>query len=288
MSDNIWLIPRTDDVLYCERFLELLSDLQSQLPTRRYFNTLLQDLNVLPAIRLSPAFNDEDNGLIRDLYALLKHYTYFSIDDYTGIQHSRTEAYERHCATLASLQRVALKHFKEKLTILALSNYASIDKSSELEGHLEDLTDSEIVGLCQLLHFRASFPPSTKLVADRKFLIEVLLSGHEKRKTFQETAHDLSILPTELTLFEPMLLRNDNYNGSQPLALPKLNLQYLTVGDFLWRSFVLHRCEAFYEIRKEMEDTIKRLRPKMSRNGQTEFGGFSKMALPITKPAYVG
>jgi intron-binding protein aquarius len=275
----------TENIRYCERFIEFLADLQSQLPTRRYVNTLLQDLNTLPVIRLSPAFNDEDNGLLRDLYALLKHYTYFSIDDHTGVQHTRTEAYERHCATLAALQRTALKHFKEKLTILALSNYGSIDKRSELEGHLEALTSSEITHLCDLLDFRTSYPPSTNVVADRKFLTEVLLSGHEKRKTFQETARDLSILPTETTLFEPTLLRNDKYNGSQPLAIPKLNLQYLTVGDFLWRSFILHRCESFYEIRKHVEDTIKRLRPTMGRTGQTTFEGFSKMALPITRPS---
>lgn len=255
------------------------------MPTRRYVNTLLQDLHLLPAIRLSPAFNDEDNSLLRDLYALLKHYTYFSIDDHTGIQHSSTEAYEHHCATLATLQRVSLKHFKEKLTILALSNYASIDKRLELESHLASLTDPETVTLCDLLGLRTSYPSSTKVVADRQFLTEILLSVHEKRKTFQETARDLSILPTELTLFEPTLLRNDNYDGSQPLALPKLNLQYLTVGDFLWRSFILHRCESFYAIRKDVEDTIKRLRPVVGRNGQTNFDGFSKMALPITRPA---
>ncbi|RDW89590.1 DEAD helicase superfamily protein-like protein [Coleophoma cylindrospora] len=273
------------NVQYCERFIEFLSDLQSQLPTRRYVNTLLQDLHALPAIRLSPVFNDEENGLIRDLYALLKHYTYFSIDDHTGIQHTRNEAYERHCATLATLQRVALKNFKEKLTILALSNYGSIDKRTELEGHLEGLTEAEISQLCELLDLRTSYPASTLVVADRAFLTEVLLSAHEKRKTFQETARDLSILPTELTLFEPSLLRNDNYNGSRPLAIPKLNLQYLTVGDFLWRSFILHRCESFYEIRKDVEDTIKRLRPTIGRSGQTTFEGYSRMALPISKPS---
>ena len=234
---------------------------------------------------MSPAFNDEDNELIRDLYSLLKHYTYFSIDDHTGIQHTRTEAYERHCATLATLQRIALKHFKEKLTILALSNYGSIDKRSELQGHLQALTDGEVNQLCDLLDLRTTYPSSTKVATDRQFLIEVFLSIHERRKTFQETACDLSILPTELTLFEPTLLRNDNYNGSQPLAIPKLNLQYLTVGDFLWRSFILHRCESFYEIRRDVEDTIKRLRPSVGRSGQTEFDGFSKMALPITKPS---
>lgn len=277
----------TENIQYCERFLEFLADLQSQLPTRRYVNTLLQDLHTLPAIRMSPAFDDEDNGLLQDLYALLKHYTYFSIDDYTGVQHTSTEAYENHCATLASLQRVALKYFKDKLTILALSNYASIDKRSELQGHLDTLTDAEISQLCDLLYLRTSYPSSTRLVADRQFLIEVLLARHEKRKTFQETARDLSILPTELSLFEPSLVRNDNYNGSQPLALPKLNLQYLTVGDFLWRSFILHRCESFYAIRKDVEESIKRLRPVVGRAGQTNFEGYSKMALPISRPASV-
>ncbi|KAM3080955.1 hypothetical protein ACMFMG_004914 [Clarireedia jacksonii] len=276
---------KAENVQYCERFIEFLSDLQSQLPTRRYVNTLLQDLHTLPAIRLSPAFNDEENGLLRDLYALLKHYTYFAIDDHTGIQHSRTEAYDRHCATLAILQRTALKHFKDKLTILALSNYASIDKRTELEGHLQSLTDAELSELCELLSLRTSFPPSAKVVADRQFLTEVLLSTHEKRKTFQETARDLSILPTENTLFERTLLRNDNYDGSRPLAIPKLNLQYLTVGDFLWRSFILHRCESFYEIRRDVEDAIKRLRPVAGRTGQTTFEGFSKMALPTKKPS---
>lgn len=279
------LIPELENVIYCERFIEFLSDLQSQLPTRRYVNTLLQDLHILPAIRLSPAFNNEENELLRDLYALLKHYTYFAINDHTGAQHSRTEAYERHCATLASLQRTALKHFKEKLTILALSNYSSIDRRVELEGHLKSLTDAEMAELCELLDLRTAYPPSAKIVIDRKFLVEILLSTHEKRKTFQETARDLSILPTESSLFERSLLRNDGFDGSQPLAIPKLNLQYLTVGDFLWRSFILHRCESFYEIRRDVEDTIKRLRPASSRTGQTIFDGFSKMALPITKPS---
>lgn len=248
-------------------------------------NTLLQDLHTLPAIRLSPLFNDEANGLLRDLYSLLKHYTYFSIDDHSGIQHTKTEAYEQHCERLATLQRTALKNFKDKLTILALSNYGSIDKREELDGHFQGLSDEEIIKLCELLGLRTSYPTSSKVSADRQFLTEVLLSTFERRKTFQETARDLSILPTELSLFEPTLLRNEIYNGSQPLALPKLNLQYLTVGDFLWRSFILHRCESFFEIRKDIEDSLRRLRPKVGRDGNIRFEGFSKMALPISKPA---
>ncbi len=123
---------KQDHVRYCERFVEFICDLLSQLPTRRYVNTLLQDLHLLPAFRLSPMFNDEDNALLRDQSSLLSHYAHFTIDDQTGVQYSRTEAYDQHCAKLAKLQRIALRHFKEKLTVLALSNYGSIDKRSEL------------------------------------------------------------------------------------------------------------------------------------------------------------
>ncbi|KAI3337138.1 hypothetical protein HD806DRAFT_28752 [Xylariaceae sp. AK1471] len=274
-----------EHVLYCERFVEFVSDLLSQLPTRRYVNTLLQDLHILPTLRLSPMFNDEENALLRDQCALLSHYVHFSIDDQTGAQHSRTEAYDRHCAELGKLQRVALRHFKEKLTVLALSNYASIDRRGELENLLETLTDDELVKLVSLLELRTDYPESVNVVIDRHFLMEILLSTFEKRKTFQETARDLSILPTEDSLFDQSLLRTDNYDGSQPLALPKLKLQYLSVGDFLWRSLVLYRCESFYGIRKDISDVLRRLRPEVRRSGETGFAGSSRMALPISRPS---
>jgi intron-binding protein aquarius len=273
-----------EHVLYCERFVEFLIDLQSQLPTRRYVNTLLQDLHLLPALTLSPMFNDEANGLLRDMTDLLSHYTHFTVDDQTGAQLSRTEAYDRHCAALAKLQRTALKHFKDKLTVLALSNYGSIDQRTELEGLLHALTDEELEHLSALLGLRTAYPESAKVPVDRRFFMEVLLSTFERRKTFQDAVRDLSILPTEETLFEVGLRRADHYDGSRPLALPKLNLQYLSVGDFLWRSMVLYRCESFYAIRQDIEDVLARLKPESRRVGQTTFSGFSRMALPIAKP----
>ncbi|SLM35489.1 dead helicases superfamily protein [Lasallia pustulata] len=284
------------DLIYCERFLELLIDLDSQLPTRRYVNSLLEDLNLLSLIKLSTLFNDEENGLLRDLYGLLRHFMYFSIDDHTGAQYSRTQSYEAHCAKLARLQRTALKHFKSKLTILALSNYGTVEQRTDLENHLEALSDAELSELCTLLGYRTSYPPSTKIAVDRTFVMEVLVSGHEIRKTFQEVVKDLNIMPTESTLYEPALLRNETYDGSRSLAIPKLNLQYLTVGDFLWRSFVLYRCESFFEIRKDIEDTIKRMQVRSVGSGSTtQFEGFSRMAIPISKisvlevvPARVG
>ncbi|TDZ18642.1 RNA helicase aquarius [Colletotrichum orbiculare MAFF 240422] len=277
--------PKSDLVLYCERFVEFLTDLQSQLPTRRYVSSLLLDLHVLPAMRLSPMLNDEGNSLLRDLHALLRHYTYFAIDDQTGAQLSRTEAYDKHCANLSRLQKVSLKHFKDKLTVLALSNYSSIDQREELSNLLDPLTDDEINRLAELLRLRTTYPKSLSIDIDRRFLVEVLLTTFERRNTFQEVARGMSLLPTEQSLFENNILRTDSYDGSHPLALPKLNLQYLSVGDFLWRSLVLYRAESFYGIRKDVESAIRRLRPESRRPGETSFQGFSKMALPTTKPS---
>lgn len=118
--------------------------------------------------------------------------------------------------------------------------------------------------------------------------MEVLLSYYERTTTFQEAASNLSVVPTEESLYDPSLLRNETYDGSRPLAMPKLNLQYLSLGDFLWRSFLLYRAEAFFQIRKDMESIIKRMQPRSSQDGKTlTFDGFSRMAIPIAKPAII-
>lgn len=289
LFSKLYSIPsagREDRVLYCERVLELLSDLQSQLPTRRYVNTLLQDLNILPVIQFSPMYADEDNGLLRDLVNLLRHYTYFPIEDHSGREYTPLQYNEMHHAALSRLQKAALKNFKDKLTILVLTNFASLDSREELESHLSSLSDDELKELCAHLDIRVEYPEASLVTQDRTFLLELLLSTHEKRPIYQDSLRGLTVLPTENTIYESTFMRNESYNGSRPLAIPKLNLQYLTMGDFLWRSFILYRCEAFYEIRKDMEDTARKVQPR--RAGPTvRFDGFSRLALPISKPAII-
>ncbi|KAE8832277.1 hypothetical protein PTNB85_06669 [Pyrenophora teres f. teres] len=275
-----------DNISYCERFMELLVDLQSQLPTRRYVNTLLQDLNMLPAIRLSPMYTDEDNGLFRDMFDLLSHFTNFPIEDQTGRQLSKLEYDQQHYDILAKLQRTGYAAFQDKLQLMALANYSSIGNREELDGHLRTLSDSELVELCSLMGLRTEYPNTTYLVRDRAFYMETLITLVEQRPTFKDNVRDMPVLPTEKVLYETTFLRNESYDGSRPLAIPKLNLQYLTMGDFLWRSFILYRAESFYGIRKDMEDVIKRVKPK-GKGANTKFNGVSKMSLPIMKPAIV-
>ncbi|KAF2772813.1 P-loop containing nucleoside triphosphate hydrolase protein [Teratosphaeria nubilosa] len=276
-----------DDLRHCERFLELLCDFQSQLPTRRYVNALLQDVNVLSAIRLSPLYQDgDDAALLREMHNLLQHYTYFPIDDQSGRQMSRTEYDAARNASIANLQNVALKQQPEKLKILVLANYGSLAQREELLGHLRALSDVELLNLCSAIGLRTSYPSVCQVVVDRAFLEEVMASTIEARPYFSDTVQDNPILPTERTLYDPRMLRTDDWDGSRPLPIPKLNLQYLTLGDFLWRAYTLYRSEAFYGVRKHLGDTVKRLQPS-SQGNLTRFDGFSRMAIPIGKPAVV-
>ncbi|PWY69848.1 DEAD helicase superfamily protein [Aspergillus sclerotioniger CBS 115572] len=279
---------QADNLRYCERLLEFLVDLESQPPTRRYVNTLLKDLNFLSVIRLSQLYRSPDSALFRDLCSLLKHFSAFAVDDFTGEALSPQVIYDTHCQELARLQRTCMKYFKDKLMILALSNYGSIEQRSELEGQLATLEESELQSLCSHLGFRTDYPKQCQITPDRHLYMEVLLSFYERKTTFQEAASQLSIVPTDENLYDPTLLRNETYDGSRPLAIPKLNLQYLSLGDFLWRSFLLYRSEAFFQIRKDMESVVKRMQPRASRDGKTlAFDGFSRMAIPITKPAII-
>ena len=74
--------------------------------------------------------------------------------------------------------------------------------------------------------------------------------------------------------------------GSEPLDLPKLNLQYLSLSDFMWRSFQLNQAETYFGIRKDLESSLKRMKPKSVSEGIL-FEGFTKMAMPIATPAIV-
>lgn len=287
MRTNSVTSSESAETTYCERFLELLCDLTSQLPTRRYTNVLIKDLNLLAVLRQSKLYQKADNSLLRDLASLLSHFQSFAIDDAdTGTDSNVTQKVHREA--LAHLQRVAFKNFEEKLKVLTLSNYGSIDQRSELEQSLASLSDAELAELPKLLGFRTSYPSNASIPVGRALWLQVLLDAYERPQDFRSVVSQLSISPTEQSIYDVRYMQHDTYDGGKPLALPKLNVQYLSLSDFMWRSFQLHQAESFYSIRKDLEGIVRRMKPKAGRDqGSAAFDGFSKMAMPIDKPAII-
>ena len=83
-------------LVFCERFVELLSDLMSQLGTRRFFRLVLVDQHVIVRIHRSALWSRGDTRLFKQLVDVLAHYQDFEIDDQTGMALTLKQMEESH------------------------------------------------------------------------------------------------------------------------------------------------------------------------------------------------
>ncbi|KAK7813480.1 hypothetical protein U0070_016998 [Myodes glareolus] len=228
-----------DKVHYCERFIELMIDLEALLPTRRWFNTILDDSHLLVHCYLSSLVHREGDGhLFSQLLDMLKFYTGFEINDQTGNALTENEMTTIHYDRITSLQRAAFAHFPE-LYDFSLSNVAEVDARDSL------------------------------------------VSRHERRISQIQQLNQMPLYPTEKIIWDENIVPTEYYSGEGCLALPKLNLQFLTLHDYLLRNFNLFRLESTYEIRQDIEDSVSRMKPWQSEYGGVVFGGWARMAQPI-------
>ncbi|KRT86597.1 AAA protein, partial [Oryctes borbonicus] len=97
----------------------------------------------------------------------------------------------------------------------------------------------------------------------------------------------MPLYPTEDIIWNENVVPTAYFSGEGCLALPKLNLQFLTLHDYLLRNFNLFRLESTYEIRQDIEDAVSRLCPWRSEDGTVYWGGWARMAQPILNFAVV-
>ncbi|KAK8946189.1 hypothetical protein KSP40_PGU019610 [Platanthera guangdongensis] len=271
---------RVDDscVLYCERFMEFLIDLLSQLPTRRFLKAVVADVAVVPKCHLSALYTHEKGRLFSQLVDLLQFYEGFEIDDHTGSQMSDDDVLLAHYSRLQAFQLLAFKQ-TPKLRDFALCNVGAINKRSDLSKRLSVLSAEELQDLVfnKLKLISEEDPCASKV----DFLIEVLVSFFEKRQSQKDAINALPLYPNEKIMWDESLVPSINYSGEGCLALPKLNLQFLTLHDYLLRNFNLFRLESTYEIREDIQEAVPHLLAYINSEGDTGFRGWSRMAVPI-------
>nr|XP_026246123.1 RNA helicase aquarius [Urocitellus parryii] len=211
-----------DKVHYCERFIELVIDLEALLPTRRWFNTILDDSHLLVHCYLSNLVHREEDGHLFSQVHLCQ---------------LEVRAYEKNSNTLHQV-----------------ASY-----------------------LCLL----PTLPKNEDTTFDKEFLLELLVSRHERRISQIQQLNQMPLYPTEKIIWDENIVPTEYYSGEGCLALPKLNLQFLTLHDYLLRNFNLFRLESTYEIRQDIEDSVSRMKPWQSEYGGVVFGGWARMAQPI-------
>ncbi|XP_050306133.1 RNA helicase aquarius isoform X2 [Anthonomus grandis grandis] len=223
------------------------------------------------------------------LLEMLKFYTRFEINDETGDPLSDHDMTQLHYDKITSLQKAAFAKFPE-LRAFSLANVASVDTRRALEKHFGPLSQDQLRAIATYLCL-VSPPGDEEKVkwcrVDKIFLKELLVSRHEKRVSQLVALNEMPLYPTETIIWDENVVPTAYFSGEGCLALPKLNLQFLTLHDYLLRNFNLFRLESTYEIRQDIEDAVSRLCPWKSEDGSTYFGGWARMAHPIEHFAVV-
>ncbi|KAJ2711323.1 hypothetical protein H4R19_003304, partial [Coemansia spiralis] len=314
---------------YGAKVLELLADLESQLATRRYVHLLLADMQVVSLCERSPWIRlagDDAQALLgrrfRELVGRLRTAADAQVRDVTGGALTDGEARDAHYQKLADLQLTAFEHFPRELEALAVSSVARLGDSEVLAACLAVLDRPALLRLSEAVGIRHRALVLTAAAPDlveadgsyaSDFVVAAFGERYRQRPTAAEQARTASPYPTEQLLYSAAVDEADGYerqahavtystsgDSSEAtsvcypvLAVPKLNLQFLTVHDYLARSFELLQLESAHEIREDVEDAVRRLQPRatyedaasggdrMATSANTHFAGWARMAVPL-------
>ena len=296
---------------YMERFSEFIVDLLSQLPTRRFLNTLLDDMHILVRCRRASIITQPEGKLLSQLLGMIDACMHFEVHDQTGRALSPHDMMTVQNTRINRLQTLAFSHYNSILKDLVFSSTGELAKPETLLKHFQSLTTQQLADVASRLGrlsesdlatfgglpvasepmeevqaktsvtllSPAEFLEDTPL---RSFVMDVLVDSLSARRSQLEALNRLSLYPSEELLWDQYQVPVGNtFTSDRPLALPKLNLQFLTVHDYLLRNFELFRLESAFEIREDLIDAVRRMGPRSGLKGNTVFGGWARMAQPV-------
>jgi intron-binding protein aquarius len=296
---------------YLERFSEFIVDLLSQLPTRRFLNTLLDDMHVLVRCRRASIITQPEGKLLSQLLTMIDACMRFEVHDQTGRALTPHDMMTVQNTRINRLQTLAFSHYNSILKDLVFSSTGELAKPETLKKHFQSLTTQQLTDVASRLgrlseSDLAAFgglpvvsEPMEEVLAKssvtllspaefledtplRSFVVDVLVDSLSARRSQLEALNRLSLYPSEELLWDQYQVPVGNtFTSDRPLALPKLNLQFLTVHDYLLRNFELFRLESAFEIREDLIDAVRRMGPRSGLKGNTVFGGWARMAQAV-------
>eukprot|EP01083_Nonionella_stella_P249693 863101_1 len=290
----------TRQLNYIYNFCQLLVDNLCILMTRRYLRPLLQSSNILFLIQckylVSPLLYESDR-LFHTMIEKIAFYLGFEVDDFDGRSLSDNEMRLESHHKLMVLQKCVFKYFYDALKAMALCTISSLDDYDKLKEYLCVLSVNDLYTLCDKLHIMPQSKAqdmkqllsSNELnrkqgISEADVLMEILIAHHLSRPSKRQQIANLPLYPTERMLFDDgALFVDDKYNV---LGLDKLNLQFLSIYDYLLRNYNLYRLESAHSIRDDIAKAIYKIRPRLKRNSNTKrkdtiFTGYSRFALPV-------
>lgn len=244
----------------CAEMIDFVSDLLSQLSTRRFFSVFVKDCQFVPRTRCSPlhAHPSIESSLNRLVY-----YLRFEMDPVSGTMYSREELDRFYYKKMLVLQNILFKYYRDSLEELCMSSIHQLASRQYLLDHLNPLSVEEL----HQLAYRLRLVPDT-LEYSKELLIEIFISEYEEIQNPVHTLNETPLLPDEHALWK-----------DSPASLPKCNLQFLNLEDYLLRLHELYKEESFSQIQADLVSTLQACQIRLDLNSQLSFKGFSKMAV---------
>lgn len=125
---------------------------------------------------------------------------------------------------------------------LALSNVRNIDTRASMLKHFKQLNYNQLKELAVSLHLIQEDSADN---LNENFILEVMVEKYDRRISQMRQLNAMALYPTEDMIWDENVVPSDYHSASgEVLALPKLNLQFLTLHDYLLRNFQLFRLES--------------------------------------------
>eukprot|EP00890_Picochlorum_soloecismus_P006133 jgi/Picsp_1/6520/NSC_03864-R1_intron-binding protein aquarius-like len=270
------------DIQFAEVSVQLLIDILSQLPTRRFFHAIILDKGLLVKYQRSIVLNHEPSQNLHDLVSLFAHVVNFPVNSIKGEAMTDNDLIFSFYERSQSLQRLFFKYWAQ-LREESLLPINQLTKKAVISKYLKKLSDNDMNHLvCEQLQIARTEDFN---VLGRSYIESVFMECFRMQKGMKNLVDALPLYPTEELLLDPRKIP-DHYSRlrssfKEIIALPKINLQFLSLVDYLERNFRLYSIEAAYEIREHIFDVVRRLTPRQGDDGYIEFNGWSKMATEI-------
>lgn len=269
--------------LYCQRFVEFMIDIESQLPLRRFFHAILDYIHFMEKCQLSELARHKspEGHLFDQLVELLLLYSRYEIDIMSGEPLAEVDICRKHENDIHAFQRILwskyphLKRFATK-SVKSIDNpnvlYQIISKFRSKDELYNFMQDNDLIDEESLDEDDRDNIP---------LLASIFINRFRRHESQLKKIRSIPLFPNESVIWDTNLVPEEFYNYSTPLALPKLNLQFLTMSDYLLRNFLLFKNESTYEIRKDIEDGILRSKCRWTSEGTFATGPKQRMALII-------
>mmetsp|Transcript_24668 Transcript_24668/g.74027 ORF Transcript_24668/g.74027 Transcript_24668/m.74027 type:complete len:1168 (-) Transcript_24668:95-3598(-) len=238
-----------------------------------FLHAVIDDARIIEQIGLSVrAEHDRVAPLLVAFHAAMK----FSITNQTGQVPRHGEEVAERYARIYSFQCACHLAQPEDLFCrnIALVSTAQLAAKDTLRATLSPASVRTLVEVaCDALHLL----PRDLALQRPELIIEAAVSEFCNRPDVLESVSSESLYPSEATLSREVPRQTD-----WPIALPKLNLQFLSFQDYLIRCFTLYRLESAHEVRADVHEAIRRLKPRNNASGSTSFTGWSRFATECT------